>query len=450
MTKTFVLDPDAFLASSNSTLRFGSNNIVVIPMAVLDEVDSMRGLSVEKAKVRRELMNYLRNFNFEELSTNGVRQANRSILKVVKNFKENELGIWNDDSSLKSYQKRILRVCVGLRETGANVVLVTNNACFQMKAEDLGIKAEIFKDETFPRLEEQYTGRISVQVSEEILRNFNANGVLDISCIPELRKRVIYENEYVLLHSYELDAEGNKVEMKGYGQIRKGMIVLLSKHKKNPYGISAMNDGQIFLLNALYDSAPLTIVKGDAGVGKTFCTLAVALAELEEKKYDRILITRKADFSSIGFLPGEVENKMGPYLAGAKDNLSILINGTERSADKKHQENGQYYFEKGLIKIEAIELLRGRSIVDTLFIIDETQNIEPELLKTIVTRAAKGSKFVFLGDPTQIDNPTLTERYNGLVYLSEKMKGKELCTQITLYDAESVRGDLARIAAQIL
>lgn len=94
--------------------------------------------------------------------------------------------------------------------------------------------------------------------------------------------------------------------------------------------------------------------------------------------------------------------------------------------------------------------MRGRSIVDTYFIIDETQNIEPDVIKSIVTRAAEGSKFIFLGDPTQIDNPNLTERNNGLVYLSEKMKGNSLCAQVSLYDEESVRSELAKQAAQIL
>lgn len=162
------------------------------------------------------------------------------------------------------------------------------------------------------------------------------------------------------------------------------------------------------------------------------------------------MVTRKADFSSIGYLPGEVDDKMSPYLAGIKDNLAILINSDSQRKKGSCYEDGRYYFESGMIQIQAIDLLRGRSIIDTLFIIDETQNIEPDMIKTIVTRAARGSKFVFLGDPTQVDNPNLNERYNGLVYLSEKMKGVEECIQITLMGEESVRSDLAKKAADIL
>ena len=454
MTKTFVLRPNALLSSSEATLRFGKNNVVVIPMAVIDEVNQMKNLSLEKAKIRRELFEYLRGFNFSELSTDGVKQKNGSLLKIVKNFKEQKLGIWEEDSNLSNFQKRTLRVCNGLKQKGSIVILVTNNPCLQMIAEDIGIKAENFKDETFPRLQEQYTGRIEIDnVPKETIDFFYKNDSIKVSAIPALNTYILYENQYIAMHYLET-CEGTATVKVAFGKIIGDCITVINMHERNPYGISAMNDGQRFLINALYDSAPLTVVKGNAGTGKTFCTLAVALDELKNNTYDRILVTRKADFSKIGFLPGEIENKMSPYLAGVKDNLSILLNGS-RGAKKgftksnPDYEDGGYYFENGSIQIQAIELLRGRSIVNTLFIIDETQNIEPDLIKTIITRAGKGSKFVFLGDPTQIDNPNLTERYNGLVYLSEKMKGSKFCTQVSLMDDESVRSDLARYAAQI-
>ena len=279
-------------------------------------------------------------------------------------------------------------------------------------------------------------------------------GKINCSEIPNIRTTVIYQNQFVLLQCYRSeDGKEEKKLCKCYGKVVDDQIILLNMHERNPYGISPMNDGQTFLINALYDPSPLTVVKGSAGTGKTYCALAVALDELQkEKKYSRILVTRKANFQSIGYLPGELDNKMAPYLAGVKDNLSILLNCENKKSDnsKKSPKDERYFFERRLIQIEAIELLRGRSITNTLFIIDETQNIEPDLIKTIVTRAGQGSKFVFLGDPTQIDNPNLNERYNGLVYLSEKMKGEKDCIQITLNDEESVRSNLARVAAQIL
>lgn len=450
MAKTFVLRPNALLASSNSTQRFGKDNVVVVPMAVLDEVHQMRSLSLEKAKIRREIMEYICAFSFEQLSNGGVKQENGSILKVVTNFKEESLGQWENDEFLTSYQKRTLKVCIGLRNTGANVVLVTNNHCLQMRAESLNIRAEKFKDEIFPSVAEQYTGRTTVDVSIDVFDSFYANKSIKIKDVQELKTKVLFENQYVLFHCLKKQENGISKVYSAYGKVSDDNIVQVFMHKRHPYDIKPMNDGQRFLFNALYDEAPLTVVKGGAGTGKTISALAYALDEWENKKYSRILVTRKADFSAIGYLPGEIEQKMGPYLAGINDNLSILLNNGSKKNKGTFYENGNYFFEKKIIQIKPIELLRGSSIMDAVFIIDETQNMEPDIIKTVVTRAAKGSKLIFLGDPSQIDNPNLTERYNGLVYLSEKMKGSKFCTQITLDDKESVRSDLARYASQTL
>ena len=202
------------------------------------------------------------------------------------------------------------------------------------------------------------------------------------------------------------------------------------------------------MMEALLDNEyPLVVIKGNAGTGKTFCTLAVGLEKTEvENQYSRILVTRSVTATEqYGFLPGDIEEKLSPYLSGIKDNLSILLHGNGNRGKNK-----DFYEDGTIVQVQAIGFLRGRSIVETYFIIDETQNLEPDIIKSIVTRAAEGSKFIFLGDPTQVDNPNLTERYNGLVYLSEKMKGNPLCAQISLTDDESVRSKLAREAAKIL
>ena len=282
-------------------------------------------------------------------------------------------------------------------------------------------------------------------------------GYVYISDLYESEKYTWYQNAFVILRSGTATA---------YGKVHNEKIVRADAYKKLPYNIKAMNDGQRLLLNALYDESPLTVVKGPAGTGKTLLSMAVALEECENRKYERILISRNVDNQKLGYLPGSLEEKVDPFLQGIKDNLEILINGTQLSEktvvtdrrtkkcsyddDTTNKEKGDYFFEKGTIKIQALEMLRGRSVMNTCFIIHEAQNIEPEFIKTIVTRAAKGSKFIFLGDPTQIDNPKLTERRNGIVYLSEKMKNNNLCTVVTLQDSESVRSDLAKVASEIL
>lgn len=444
MSKVFVLRTHALLSSRGSTQKFGNDNEIVIPVAVIDELRKMKHESFEKGRIARDLLEYINSFNTDELmSKKGVEQSNGSILRVCTNFNDVEVKI----EGLSNPEKRTLQTCLGIiNEEKKQVVLVTNNLSLQLKAKSLGIKAESFKDEIFPKLSEQYTGREEIFTRDDIIDGFYTNGFMNISDIFENQKRSFIENQFFVIKSENKSA---------LGILKDGKIVKLKTQKANPYGIKAKNVGQKFMLEALLDQdCPLVIIKGNAGTGKTFCTLAAGLEETENnQKYSRILVTRSVTASEqYGFLPGDIEEKLSPYLAGIKDNLAILLHGSKNKTNKNDQfyEDGTSYFERGVVQIQAIGFLRGRSIVDTYFIIDETQNIEPDTIKSIVTRAAEGSKFIFLGDPTQIDNPNLTERYNGLVYLSEKMKGNPMCVQVTLTDNESVRSELAREAAKIL
>lgn len=445
MTKYFVLRPHALLSSYDSTLRFGEDNVVVVPMAVIDEISNMRDLSIEKNKIKRRILEYISSFDYHELTTVGVKQKNGSILKVATNFHDINANV----SNVTDFQKRTLQICLGIKkETKKQVILVTNNIALQLKAKGLGIMAEKFKDEVFPVLEEQYTGRIEAYVCDEVKDAIYSKGYVHISDVYEYENYKWYQNCFVILKCNHQNI---------YGKVVDDTIVRLSAHNKTPYGIRPMNDGQRLLMNALYDESPLTVVKGSAGTGKTLLSMAVGLEGCDLHKYNKILITRNVDNGKLGFLPGTVEEKVDPFLRGIKDNLDIIINGSSnKNKDKQNsnndceQEHGEYFFEMGTIKIEALEMLRGRSITNTCFIIDEAQNIEPEFIKTIVTRAAEGSKFILLGDPTQIDNPKLNERYNGLVYIAEKMKDNKICTVVTLNDEESVRSELAKIASEIL
>ena len=204
--------------------------------------------------------------------------------------------------------------------------------------------------------------------------------------------------------------------------------------------------------------APLVVVKGAAGTGKTYCSIAMTLEKLRgyssEELYDQILVatpTVTVSNESIGYLPGTIDDKIGPYLGGIIDNIKAIFR--EKNMDLTNRDlkaSAQELFERGFIEIQPIGFLRGRTIPRTVFIIDETQNISPSDIHDIVTRAAQGSKFIFLGDPDQVNNPKLNTRYNALVYLSEKMKGSVNCWQITLNSDKSIRSALAQEALKIL
>lgn len=441
MSKVFVLRTHALLSSRESTLKFGNDNEIVIPFEVLKELRHLKHESTEKKKIAKDLLRYILELPTDRLmSKEGVVQENGSILRISRDYKDIRIDSADD---LTIPQKRTLQICLGIRDKeNKTVILVTNNEILQLEARNLGIKAESFKDETFPRLKDQYTGREEIYTTDACIDTFFSKGFINKEDIYEYQNIEFVNNKFFVLNSESKTA---------LATFKNGKIVKLKYQEERPFDIRPQNVGQKFLVEALFDEdCPLVIAKGNAGTGKTFCSLAVALHENKTKEYDRILVTRSVTATEqYGYLPGDIDQKLGPYLAGIKDNLAILINGPKRNREGAY-EDGSFYFEKGIIQIQPIGFLRGRSIVNSYFIIDETQNIEPDTIKSIVTRAGEGSKFIFLGDPTQIDNPNLNERYNGLVYLSEKMKGNPMCVQVSLTDNESVRSDLAREAAKLL
>jgi len=263
------------------------------------------------------LLDYIRSFPADKLmSKEGVEQENGSILRVVTNYKDISVNTEN----LSHHQVRTLQVCVGIKEEeNRKVILVTNNATLQMQAENLGIKAECFKDEIFPHLNEQYMGREEVSVLDTTIDDFYEQGFINKEDVINHDQIEFVNNKFFVLRS--------KLSSKSaLGVFKKGKIVTLSHQGENPYGLSPKNVGQKFMLEALMDDEyPLVIIKGNAGTGKTICALAAGLEGQRQNKYSRILVTRSVTATEqYGYLPGDIDEKLSPYLAGIKDNLSIL------------------------------------------------------------------------------------------------------------------------------
>jgi PhoH-like ATPase len=327
-----------------------------------------------------------------------------------------------------------------------------------MKARGLGIVAEKLKDKVFPSRKDQYKGYATVKTSDDAVDKLYSEGYLNHTEIYEYREVEWLVNLYLVIES-----DTGKSAL-GYFD---GQKIVHIAEQKYPYGIKPKNVKQKFLLHALMDeSTPLVIIKGNAGTGKTYCSLAAGLQKVQEEHvYEQILITKstkKVDHEELGYLPGDLNEKFDPYIDSIYDNLEMLYTPAKGKYDDKETFGyGRYMkkrnsirgdlFESGIIEIQTLGHIRGRSISKRFFIIDETQNIDPESIKSIVSRAGEGSKFVFLGDPTQIDVPELSETYNGIVYLSEMMKGQALCRQIALGgEKDTVRSSLAQLAVEIL
>ena len=449
--KYFVLRTESLVSKEGigTLLSFDTDNEVDIPFPVIDKLEQLTHQYSQKGKNAKAILDYLSRFTIKNLmSEDGVKQKNGSTLRLVNGYEDVNIPF----SDLSLFDKRCLQIAKGLKMDNpkSTVILISKNPALRLKANSIGIKAQNFKDDIFPTLEEQYTGRIECQTSEVKLQNFFEKGTMPI--------KDIYNNvgiEWMPNLFLQITSPNNTKSALARFDGRE--IVKLNYTDYHPYGISAKNSGQLMLLESLLegaDKAPLVIIKGGAGTGKTYVSLAAALEKVcksSDNNYSQILVstpTETVGQEHIGYLPGDIEDKFNPYLGGLKDNLRILISKSQSKADQRKDVNN--YFNSGKIQVQPIGFLRGRTIVNTFFIIDETQNISPDDIKSIVSRAGMGSKFVFLGDPTQIDNPQLNERYNGLVYLSEKMKDNPLAWQVTLKDSESVRSDLARIAAKIL
>lgn len=470
MTKCFVLSARTAVSKRNVTLGFDSDNMVVIPMAVVDELQTVYANQYdERGKIARELLEYLWSFDFNKLKK-GVEQENGSTLRVAVNYNNEAIPEEVQKTQLSKLETNILQICLGLKRElqDQKVILVSKSVALRMKAKMLGIEAQDFKDELLPEVSEQYKGRAEIKVSRAALEKFYKQKQITIKSIQRMNsKQKFYQNMFVVMKCGTSSA---------IGRVDGEFIVPLVFENYHPYGITAKNVGQKFMIEAMmmdWDKASLVIVKGPAGTAKTFVSLAVGLQQIEENQNypQKMLISRSPTETGekIGYLPGDETEKIGPYLRGILDNLNQLVNndsktssdqipfGNQKMTKKKgrdeqpeFKENGQIFFERGVIKAEAIGFIRGRTITGTYIIIDEAQNLTPVEMKTIITRAGEGTKLIIIGDPQQIDRPELTEKNNGLSYVSERLKGEPFCWQITMEEEESVRSHMAKRAAALL
>lgn len=457
MSKVYVLDTNVLIQAPGA-FRCFEENTVVIPVTVLEELDNLKRDDGERGINARKAIRALEQLRVRGLLTDGVEMENGGLLRVEKNYVDVQLP---QDFHEHKQDNRILKVCKGLAEDLSQpVILVTKDMLLRIKAQLLGLAAEDFTTEQVAEEEIQYRGRAEVYVPEDAFKDFKKKGVSvdKIYCIDDEGNTYhpeLYENQFIVLKA---DQSAKKTHL---GRVEKGMIKKLEYQKSKPYGISPRNSGQYFIQEALMQpaaKAPLVIVKGLAGTSKTFYSLAVGLEKVlnqQSGEYRRILICRpNAQFDSeIGFLPGDEQEKISPLLRPVIDNLEQLIDSDEKERYANEAElwgKIDEIFDRGIIQAEAMNFIRGRSIAKTYLMIDEAQNMTPEQVKGIITRAGKDTKIILLGDPNQIDRPFLDERTNGLSYASEHMKGSPLCWQLTFSASECERSELAMDAIQRL
>ena len=458
MIKTYVIDTNVLIQAPYAIECFEENNLV-LPLVVLEELDGLKKAEGEKGANARAAVRKLESYRQKGDLLQGVKLPGGGILRIEKNFVQVELP---QDIPDDKPDNRILKVCKGLAETEkeGQVILVTKDIVLRLKAQILGIRAEDFERERISEDDAQYTGRTEIYFPEEKVKEFKKKGIplTDAYQSDEEGNRstlTFHENEFVILKPDQ------SVKKTLLGRVSGDKIVPLVYKKSKPYGISPRNVGQYFMQEALMtdaETAPLVIIKGMAGTAKTFYSLAVGLEKVynnPSQEYRRVIVCRpNAQFDDdIGFLPGDEKEKIAPLMLPVIDNLEQIIDSDEKKRYEDEDELSDTIteiFERGIIQTEALNFIRGRSIVKTYLIIDEAQNMTPNQVKGIITRAGHGTKIILLGDPQQIDRPFLDERTNGLSYAAKYMMNSPLCWQITLSAEECERSALAMDAIKRL
>ena len=458
MIKTFVLDTNVLIQDPHALLSF-EDNTVILPLAVLEELDSLKNADGERGRNARQAIRTLETLRLSGDLAQGIELPEGGHLRLEVNHAEVELPSGMNPHSADS---RVLKVCKGLTDRGIHVVLVTMDIVVRIKAQMMGIPAEDFTTDQAEEKALQYTGRGEAYVPDARMAAFRKSGIkleelYQLGPGHEKLPVEAVENQFFTLRS---DTSERKTLL---GRYRQGKIHALTTLNDKPFGVKARNAGQRFLQEALLldaASAPLVLVKGTAGTAKTFYAMAAGLEMvLEQSAYRKILVCRpNAQFDEdIGFLPGSEQEKISPLLRPIIDNLEILFEREEDikkdRKDKKTAENDlkgriDYLFDTGVIVAEAMNFMRGRSIKNTYLVIDEAQNLSPRQVKGIITRVGEGTKVILLGDPEQIDHPMLDARTNGLSYAADRMRGSPLCVQLTMLPDECERSALALDAAK--
>lgn len=443
MKKIFVLDTNVLLHDPNSIFAFEDNE-VVIPAVVLEEIDSKKRNVDEIGRNARYVSRMLDSLRQRGRLHDGIMLDNGGVIKVELNHRSFQklhdtfLEITNDN--------RIIAVALNYWHEESEkpeprpVVLVSKDTLVRIKADVLGLTAQDYMSDRLVAADDLYPGHHTILVDGAVIDDFYQHRSLKVESL-NLDYR-LYPHEFIILKDAAGSSKSALVKTSSDGS---KLEPLFLSHEP-VWGISARNAQQRMALELLMnDDIPLVTLTGRAGTGKTLLALAAGLLKVEdERRYKKLLIGRPVVpmGKDIGYLPGEKEEKLRPWMQPIYDNLEYLFD-TKRAGDIERILAGI-----GSIQVEALTYIRGRSIPGQFIIIDEAQNLSKHEVKTIVSRVGEGSKIILMGDPEQIDHPYLDAYSNGLTYVVERFKEHPIAGHITLEKGE--RSQLAQLAADLL
>jgi PhoH-like ATPase len=432
--KNYILDTNVLLHDPNSILNFQDNS-VIIPIEVLEEIDRFKRESTELGQNARTVSRMLDGFRAQGHLSDGVNLPNGGRLQILVGKVEVPTAALRNNVDTK-----IVAVALQVRDKNPKVptVLVTKDINLRIKADALGLAAEDYETDRV-LLKDLYSGMCEKMVPPEKMTAFRANGELEIS-----NGRINYPNEYCTLTDEtnpkrtaltKVDATGRK-------------LVPIIDCREGVWGIKPRNREQHFALDALLDDRiKLVTLMGKAGTGKTLLAMAAGLKKtVLDREFRRLVVARPtvAMGRELGFLPGTLEEKLTPWMQPIHDALELL---GDLNMGHEHRRSNDL-IRSGLVVVEALSYIRGRSIAGQYMVIDEAQNLTPLEVKTIVTRVGEGTKIIFTGDPYQIDNPYVDSSSNGFNYVVSKFREQAIAAHIEMQKGE--RSELAEIAANLL
>ncbi|MBW6520523.1 MAG: PhoH family protein [Desulfoarculaceae bacterium] len=433
--KYFVLDTNVLLHNAESLTSF-DDNYVILPMTVIEELDSFKRHNDELGRSARHVIRQIDQLRSQGSLKDGVTMENSGILQIVVEYKDMP-GIFID---MSVPDNRILAVAHALHQEGKKVIFVSKDINARLKADALGIDVMDFEKQKC-NFDELYTGWREIQVATEMVDRFHQEKGVETEGFDFL------DNEFVLLQ----DAANSKHS--GLGRaVGPNSLLPLDARFETAWGVHSRSKEQRMALELLMDPAiSLVTLIGQAGTGKTLLALAAGLeCVLHLQGYEKLLVSRPVIpmGKDIGYLPGTKDEKLSLWMQPIFDNLIYLMQKDHRYEEGTVQQKVNNLFKDQLVELEALTYIRGRSIPRQFVIVDEAQNLTPHEVKTIISRAGEGTKMVLTGDPQQIDNPYLDSSSNGLSYAVEKLKGQSLYGHVTL--SKSERSPLSAIAAELL
>ncbi len=439
MEKVFVLDTNVPLHNPDALFSF-EDNVVVLPIEVIEELDEFKKDTDEKGRNARLTIRSLDRLRDRGKLGHGVKLEEGGVLVIPPKIDFDKAGLIGLVPDTKD--NKILITAYILQQEGKEVIFVSKDINSRVKADAIGLKAMDFEKQKVD-INSLYTGWREISAGNEV-EEFYSGKVLDAG------KNDFFPNEFIFLKNA---AASKKTALARYKKETNALMPLIYS-QISLGGVKPRNKEQAMAQEILLNNdITLVTLVGRAGTGKTLLALAAGLKKVvDDKTYTKLLISRPVIplGRDIGYLPGTKEEKLENWMEPIFDNLEFILSGAsiKKMQRRSSEKSLNSLMEGGVIQLEALTYMRGRSIPNQFIIIDEAQNMTPHEIKTVISRAGEGTKVVLTGDPYQIDNPYLDSTSNGLTYCVDKMKGQTMFGHMTLTKNE--RSTLASLAANIL